>query len=68
MPSLREVAKRAPYMHAGQMMTLSEVLEHYNRAPPAIVGSSELVPLGLTSTERRQLEAFLASLNGDDTP
>jgi len=55
-------------MHAGQMMTLSEVLEHYNRAPPAIVGSSELVPLGLTSTERRQLEAFLASLNGDDTP
>jgi cytochrome c peroxidase len=30
-PSLRDVAKRAPYMHAGQLGTLAAVLEHYNR-------------------------------------
>ena len=32
-PSLRNVAERAPYMHAGQFSTLSEVVDHYNRAP-----------------------------------
>ena len=34
-PSLRNVAERAPYMHAGQLATLREVLAHYNRAPAA---------------------------------
>ena len=34
-PSLRNVAERAPYMHAGQFATLSQVLDHYNRAPAA---------------------------------
>jgi cytochrome c peroxidase len=65
-PSLRDVARRAPYMHAGQIATLAEVLEHYNRAPAAVVGTSELVPLGLTPTELQQLAAFLMSLDGGD--
>ena len=63
-PSLRNVAERAPYMHAGQFSTLGEVLEHYNRAPAAPAGRSELKPLGLNNTELRQLEAFLRSLGG----
>lgn len=63
-PSLRDVADRAPYMHAGQMQTLSEVLDHYNQAPPAAVGSSELVPLELTASELSQVKAFLESLTG----
>jgi cytochrome c peroxidase len=63
-PSLRNVAERAPYMHAGQFATLREVLEHYNRAPQAPAGASELAPLGLSARELDQLEAFLGSLSG----
>jgi cytochrome c peroxidase len=68
-PSLRGVAERAPYMHAGQYGTLREVLHHYNRAPAAPAGHSELKPLGLSEQELAQLEAFLSSLSAPvDTP
>jgi cytochrome c peroxidase len=63
-PSLRNVAERAPYMHAGQFITLGEVVEHYNRAPKAPAGHTELEPLRLSAQERRQIEAFLRSLSG----
>jgi len=62
-PSLRNVAERAPYMHAGQFATLREVLHHYNRAPAAPAGHSELKPLRLSETELAQLEVFLRSLS-----
>ena len=39
-PSLRNVAERAPYMHAGQFATLADVLDHYNRAPAAVTGTA----------------------------
>jgi cytochrome c peroxidase len=57
------VAERAPYMHAGQLATLAEVIAHYDRAPAAPAGHSELTPLGLSERERRQLEAFLRTLS-----
>jgi cytochrome c peroxidase len=63
-PSLRNVAERAPYMDAGQFATLAEVLDHYNRAPAAASGHSELRPLRLKPVELRQLEAFLRTLSG----
>ena len=63
-PSLRNVAERAPYMHAGQLATLADVLDHYNRAPAAATGHSELRPLRLKTHELRQLEAFLRTLTG----
>ena len=63
-PSLREVAERSPFMHAGQLATLSDVLAHYNRAPAAPKGHSELEPLNLDARELRQLEAFLRTLSG----
>jgi cytochrome c peroxidase len=63
-PSLRNVAERAPYMHAGQLATLSDVVAHYNRAPLAPSGRSELEPLRLDARELRQLEAFLRTLSG----
>jgi cytochrome c peroxidase len=63
-PSLRGVAERAPYMHAGQFTTLGAVLDHYNRAPAAPAGHTELKPLALTTKELGQLEAFLRSLSG----
>jgi len=63
-PSLRNVAERAPYMDAGQFATLAEVLDHYNRAPAAATGHSELRPLRLKPVELHQLEAFLRTLSG----
>jgi cytochrome c peroxidase len=63
-PSLRNVAERAPYMDAGQFATLAEVLDHYNRAPAPAIGHSELRPLRLKPVELRQLEAFLRTLSG----
>jgi len=63
-PSLRNVADRAPYMHAGQFKTLADVLAHYNDAPAAPEGHTELKPLKLNAKELAQLEAFLRSLSG----
>jgi cytochrome c peroxidase len=73
-PSLRNVALRAPYMHAGQFATLADVVAHYVRSPAAAVGHSELAhhgtgngerqPIGLSEQEARDLEVFLKTLSG----
>jgi cytochrome c peroxidase len=63
-PSLRNVAERAPFMDAGQFATLAKVLDHYNRAPRALAGHTELTPLRMSRDELRQLEAFLKTLSG----
>lgn len=63
-PSLRGVAERAPYMHAGQFATLGDVLDHYNQAPAAPGSHTELRPLKLNALELGQLEAFLRALSG----
>lgn len=63
-PSLRNVVRRAPYVHAGQLATLDQVLEHYSNAPRAPYGVSELKPLKLSLGERKQLIAFLGTLSG----
>lgn len=63
-PTLRNVNGRGPFMHAGQFATLEEVLDHYNRAPAAPAGHSELEPLNLTQQEIEQLLAFLKTLSG----
>ncbi len=62
-PTLRGVAQRAPYMHAGQVGGLEAVLDHYNRAPAAATGHTELKPLDLSPMERRQIIAFLRTLD-----
>jgi cytochrome c peroxidase len=63
-PTLRNVAETAPYMHSGQFATLREVLNHYNQAQAGPIGHSELTPLNLSDAELAQLEAFLRSLSG----
>lgn len=63
-PSLRNVDGRSPFMHAGQFWTLEEVLAHYNSAPAAPAGQSELEPLNLSDQEMAQLIAFLKTLSG----
>jgi cytochrome c peroxidase len=62
-PSLRRVALRPPYMHAGQVASLTEVVRHYSKAPQAATGHSELKPLQLSENEVRDLVAFLGALN-----
>lgn len=61
-PSLRNLENTEPYMHKGTLFTLAQVLDHYNEAPPAMIGHNEAKPLGLSTTELRQLEAFLETL------
>jgi cytochrome c peroxidase len=64
-PTLREIARTAPYMHDGSLATLDEVIDYYDRggnANPAL--DPELRRLQLTSTEKRSLAAFLRSLSG----
>jgi cytochrome c peroxidase len=72
-PSLRGVAERAPYMHAGQLATLEDVVDHYARAPEADLvptarghghgAGSELQPIAFTDEERRDLVRFLRTLS-----
>ena len=61
-PSLRNVANTAPFQSKGQFQALSDVLDHYNRAPPAMIGHNEAKELGLSQWERRNLEAFIGAL------
>ncbi|WP_326939528.1 cytochrome-c peroxidase [Actimicrobium sp. GrIS 1.19] len=63
-PALRNVALRSPYMHAGQLASLTDVVRHYVKAPAAVLGHSERQPMNLSETEIRDLAAFLATLSG----
>lgn len=64
-PSLRDVALRAPYMHAGQFTTLEGVLAHYNEAPASPNGHTELEPLHLSEEQLGQIVAFLRTLSSN---
>lgn len=62
-PTLRNVALSAPYMHAGQLASLREVVEHYNAGGQPNPNTDPLVrPLGLSDEEVTDLVAFLESL------
>jgi cytochrome c peroxidase len=71
-PTLREVAKHAPYMHDGSVATLAEVVEFYNRGGeknPHL--DPKIERLHLTKAEAASLVAFMESLSGEgyqDTP
>ena len=65
-PTLREIARTAPYMHDGAFNTLAEVIAFYDgggHANPHL--DPELRPLRLTEEERRALESFLRALSGE---
>jgi len=64
-PTLREIARTAPYMHDGSIATLEAVIEYYDRGGnrnPSL--DPELRPLHLSATEKRNLAAFLRCLSG----
>ncbi len=66
-PTLRNVALTAPYMHDGSIRTLEEVVAHYVSGGKPHKQRSELIrPLNLNSKEQRQLVAFLKTLTDDE--
>jgi cytochrome c peroxidase len=68
-PSLRDVAKTAPYMHDGGEKTLKDVVDFYvggGSSNPHL--DKEIKELKLDGTERADLVAFLESLTGDMPP
>jgi cytochrome c peroxidase len=68
-PTLRDVAKRTPYMHDGSQKTLEEVVAFYDRGGhknPWL--SSDVKPLKLTNQEQKDLVVFLNALSGEIDP
>lgn len=79
-PTLRNLAYTAPYMHDGRFNTLDEVIDMYNRGPApspnvdeAMLADAEkrLEELGhwglnLTPQEKSDLKAFLLSLSDEE--
>ena len=70
-PSLRNVALTAPYMHDGRFATLEEVVEHYNgpmhRSPTLDpnLAKHPVTGLGLSAEDKAALIAFLKTLTDD---
>ena len=70
-PTLRNIALTAPYMHDGRFATLDEVLEHYSSlaARSRETGGGHidrrLPRAALSATERAALIAFLGSLTDE---
>ena len=68
-PTLRDVAKRGPYMHDGSEKTLESVVAFYNKGGvknPSL--SREIQPLNLSAQEQGDLVAFLKLLTGEIDP
>lgn len=68
-PGLRDLGRRAPFMHDGSLATLDQVLDHYvggGIQRPSL--SAEMHPLHLSDRERSDLVAFLNTLTGPLSP
>jgi len=67
-PTLREIARTAPYMHDGSLATLEDVVEFYDKGGRANQNLFPLLsPIGLTAAEKQQLIKFLGALSGTVT-
>ena len=70
-PSLRNVALSAPYMHGGHFDTLDDVVRFYvflDEAPVFGTRDPRLQPLDLSPEDAADLVAFLESLTGTAPP
>jgi cytochrome c peroxidase len=68
-PTLRDVAKRPPYMHDGSMTSLAEVVAFYNAGGVKNEWlSGDVTPLGMDASEMGDLVAFLEALTGEVAP
>jgi len=71
-PSLRNVAVTAPYMHDGRFKTLNDVLDHYNEhlkmsnsIDPALIQVVEKGGLKLTEEDKADIINFLNTLTDE---
>ena len=62
-PTLRNLASTAPYMHDGRFASLDAVLDHYERLAGDPAADPRLRRAPLTTAERASLVAFIQSLN-----
>ncbi len=68
-PTLRDIAKTAPYMHDGSLANLYQVVNYYDKGGVPNKNLSEKIkPLRLTEHEKEDLVAFLNALTGDVPP
>jgi cytochrome c peroxidase len=66
-PTLRDVAGRAPYMHDGSLPDLDAVIDFYDAGGQARPSRSDLIrPLGLSQAQKAELRAFLETLTEDE--
>ncbi len=72
-PSLRNIALTAPYMHDGRFTTLEQVIEHYDcgvkpcaTLDPNLAKHFATGGLGLSAEEKHALVAFLKTLTGSE--
>ena len=66
-PILRNVDLSAPYMHNGQMATLEDVIDFYDKGGIKNPRLSPLIrPLALNQQEKQALLAFLKTLTGSN--
>jgi cytochrome c peroxidase len=64
-PTLREIARTAPYMHDGSLRRLEDVVDFYERGGhPNPHLDEEIRPIRFTADEKRDLVAFLRTLSG----
>jgi cytochrome c peroxidase len=62
-PTLRNVARRGPYMHDGSVATLLDVVERYDQGGEVRPSrSKEVRPLGLSAQDKADLVAFMETL------
>lgn len=62
-PTLRNIALTSPYMHSGNLNTLWDVLEYYNRGGDVSANKDPRIrPLGLNEIELNDLKEFLDGL------
>ena len=65
-PTLREIARTAPYMHDGRFKTLEEVVKFYNQGGVKNPDQDNtIIPLELSDQEQQDVVALLKSLNGE---
>lgn len=66
-PTLRNIAKTAPYMHDGSRPSLDAVIEHYASGGANHPNKNPLIKgFVLTETQKSNLKAFLQSLTESD--
>lgn len=66
-PSLRNIALTAPYMHDGSISNLNDVIEHYNSGGKDHANKNKIIkPLNLTPQEKSDLLSFLNALTDNN--